>query len=490
MKRTIKPAESAISDVKKEVLISNQQQMIEFYSALLTRSQLTSRLGYQFSGERDLYEALGYYKELTYDKYAIQYERQDIAKAIINKPVELTWREGFKVEEEGSKDEKTVFEQAWEDLVKKLRLIDKFIRLDKLASLGSYGGLLLGFDDVSNPDGWLLPIKKGKRQLLYVKPLSEGSAKIQSWEADFHNVRYGMPATYNVAIKTAQSGVSQFMVVHHSRIIHVPGEILESEVEGVPVLKVVFNRLMDLEKLVGASAEMFWRGARPGYAGKVDPNFTLTDDMKLDLKNQIDEFEHNLRRFLINEGVDLTALEMQVADPRWHVDVQLQMIAAVTGIPKRILVGSERGELASSEDRVNYLEVIKDRQKNYAESQIVRPFIDLCIEHQVLPKPVDYKVFWMDLFAPSEKERAEIGKVRASALQCYMNNPAAVVVCPPAIFIEYMLGLSDAEIIKVKKLMESADKDFALQIAGIAKEGRPGAVTSPALEETQNTEEL
>jgi hypothetical protein len=128
------------------------------------------------------------------------------------------------------------------------------------------------------------------------------------------------------------------ITVHYSRVVHIVDDIVESEIEGSPRLEAVFNRLMDLEKLVGGDAEMFWRGARPGYSGVAGKDYQVTDATMTDLKDQVDEFEHNLRRILISEGIDLKALAQQIADPATHVDVQIQMIAAATGIPKRVLV--------------------------------------------------------------------------------------------------------------------------------------------------------
>jgi hypothetical protein len=432
-------------------------EKLQTLSTLVTRAQLATRLGSQYDGNRDVYQALGYKKTLVYADFYTQYERQDIAKAIINRPVQATWSGDIKVLQ-ADDEEETEFEKAWTKLWKSLQLKTKFIRLDKLSRIGRYGVLLLGLDDVSNVQGWKTPVKKGKRKLLYVKPLSEGSIVINQFNKDTSSERFGKPDIYSITVKLDDNS-SQVLEVHYSRLIHVAGELLESEIYGEPALKAVFNRLQDLEKLVGASAEMFWRGARPGYKGTVDKDFTLTPTAKEDLQAQLDEYENNLRRFLINEGVDIEALTSQVADPRYHVDVQLQMISAETGIPKRILVGSERGELASTTDQGAWYESIKSRREDYVEPQILTPFIDYCIEYGILPTPAEdapYKVFWPDIFSPSEKDRAEIGKTRAAALMSYMNNPAAEIIIPPEAFIEYMLGLEDEDIEHVKLM----HKDF------------------------------
>jgi hypothetical protein len=463
----------------------NYQQQLANMSVMLSRAQLAARLGNQYGSDRNVYQALGYPTSLAYDQYYAQYERQDIAKAIIDRPIKATWNGDIKVVQIDQKDE-TDFEKAWKDIWSKLQLKSKLIRLDKLSCIGDYGVLLLGLDDVKRPDDWIKPVTSGTRKLLYVKPLGEDSAQLDTYETNPNNERYGLPTIYNIGIKNPdyaagqQMTISQQIRVHYSRVLHVTGELLESEFVGVPVLQAVYNRLMDLEKLVGASAEMFWRGARPGYTGVVDKEFTLTDPMKVALQEQLDEYEHNLRRFLVNQGIDISALDMQVADPINHVDIQLQMISAVTGIPKRILIGSERGELASTEDKGSWLELIQERQKNYAEMRILRPLIDFCIKYNMIPNPSSpYTILWPDVFAPSEKERALVGQIRASALQSYMNNPTAEIVVPPEIFYQYFLGLEDDDIEYIKKLYKDVMTEEHFQAAQDAQAAKALAAVQP-----------
>jgi hypothetical protein len=320
-------------------------------------------------------------------------------------------------------------------------------RVDRLTGIGRYGVLLLGLDDVSSQEGFLKQVNGGKRDLLYIKPFGEDSAKIDTFENNPNNERYGMPLIYTVQVADIASGSSSTVRVHHSRVIHITDDNLESEVYGTPRLESVFNRLMDIEKLVGGDAEMFWRGARPGFQGQVNPDYTMTEETKNDLKEQIDEYEHNLRRILVNEGVDLKALAQQIADPANHLDVQLTCISAVTGIPKRILSGSERGELASTQDTGEWKTYVQSRREDHAEPHIVRPFVDRLIELKILPEPLqDYMIDWLDLFSISEKERVEIGKARANAIREYTTNPSAESLMSPEAFFEIGLGLSQEQI--------------------------------------------
>lgn len=449
-----------------------KEDKIHALTAIATRALLAARLGQQYAGSRDLYSALGYKTELIIDDYVVKYSRQDIAKAIISRPVQMTWKGDLSLIE-SSDDKETPLEKEFTILNERLKLKSKFARLDRLTCLGHYGILLFGLDDVKVPGDFSNPVT-GTRKLLYIKPLSEKSAKIQKYETNTSSERYGLPLLYQISMDRTQDGVtidSQSLLVHYSRVIHVTVDLLESEVEGTPVLEVVYNRLEDLEKLVGGSAEMFWRGARPGYSGKVDKEYQVTGGLLDDLKTQIDEYEHDLRRILVNEGVDLQSLAIQVADPQSHVDVQLQMISAVTGIPKRVLTGTERGELASTQDDEAWLTMIQNRREDFAEPMIVRAFVDYCIKYGILPAAKDgYDVGWFDLFAKSEKDKVEVGRTRADSLSKYIANPMAEQIIPFEAFAEFFLGLEQDQITLLKEMREVAAVEMMNQEALIQPE--------------------
>lgn len=439
---------------------------LQTLSVIVARAQLASQMGLQYGGDRDVYRALGYKasSEITYTDYYNYYSRLDIAAAVINRPIDATWRGGFELLESDD-DNETALEKVFYDLYDKLALHPKFSRLDKLTGIGRYGLLLLGLNDTPNIQDFARPVNGSALKLLWVKPFGEGSAptNIIEYVTDSSDERYGQPLTYTITVANVSTGASQEIKVHHSRVIHVADGLLESEIEGTPRLQVVFNRLMDLEKLVGASAEMFWRGARPGYQGKLDENTFLSEAVKTELQAQIDEYEHNQRRMILNEGITWDALASQVADPEKHVLVQLQMISAVTGIPLRILLGSEVGELASSQDRNNWLDSIEGRRGEFAEPCIIRPFADRGIKQGWLPPPKkDYTVKWQDLFAMSDKEKADIGQARSLAIKNYASAPTAESIVPPKSFRTICLGLSDEENELIEEELKAAMAEEAL----------------------------
>lgn len=423
----------------------------EMDKILTARSALADALGVQFGGLRDLYQTFGWKKDLGFVDYYSMYIRNAVAKAVIKRPANDTWAGDFEiVETDDGKD--TEFEKACKDLQKQLKLKTVFNRLDRITSLGNYGILLFGLSDCRTTADFAKPVRTGNGlRLLYLKPVTQQNAKISKYDTNPNSPRYGLPLIYSISLKsvnsTSGSTFQSVLNVHYSRVLHVSWDLLEDEVEGTPVLQSIYNNLMDIEKLAGGSAEMFWRGANPGLFGQVDPEFTMSSTDEQNLKEQVEAYVHQLRKFLISQGVEIKELTPAVADPTNHIKIQIALISAVTGIPQRILLGAEQGELASGQDANAWKVLIQNRRTEQAEQLIVRPFFDRLIEYQIVPTPSTvYSVLWSDVFAPSEKERAETGKIRAAAIQQYLQNPIAVEIIPPEIFYKFLLGLDKQQL--------------------------------------------
>lgn len=457
-----------MEDIKPNVL--TEKQLVQINTELTNRLDLASRLGSQFGGDRDLYDVFGYTKNLFYKDYVAQYSRQPIAKAIIDRPVSEAWRDGFSLVENHT-DEITEFEKVFNGFYAKFDLGTILKRLDKLTCLGEYGVLLIGFNDVRRIQDMQRPVIKSDRlEVEYLKPLGEGSADIVEWEDMPGNKRFGKPRFYNITITTPSSSHTTTMKVHHSRIIHVIKDNLESEIEGTPELKSVFNQLQDLEKIVGGSAEMFYKGARPGYQALTREGYSLPSDASTEYKEQFKEFEHNLRRILTLDGIEMKGLEPQIEEPTEYVKVQLQMISADKGIPLRILTGSERGEMASTQDRNSWLETVQAWRTNHAEPDIIDKVIKALMDYGILPEIEKYTVMWPDLFSLSEKSKVEIGKNRAIALEAYIRNPMGMEVIPPPLFVKYMLGLNPDQLEEVKELLDDNQLEEIKEIAETRKQ--------------------
>lgn len=417
-------------------------------SLMLQRSGLASLLGKQFGGRRNMYDVLGYNKNPRYDDYYLRYERQDIAGNVIDKPASATWRHAPKVKEDDDESKETAFEAAWGELSKQLEVNQYMDRIDKLAGIGHYAVLLIG---ARGPGALNKPLKpgslRGPEDILYLATYSEKRAIINKWDTNPNSARFGKPEEYRIDFAIDTSGISgtafqaRQQLVHHSRVIHVPSEgLLEDDVFGRPRLKRVLNLLDNLEKVAGGSAEMFWQGAYKGLHADLRDNHTIQPEESKKISEEIDEYIHGLRRYIRTSGMDLKSLDSEIADPKGHFEVLMSLLSGATNIPKRILIGSERGELASSQDETNWNAYIKERQERYAEPKILRPFVDKMIALGALPEPGDpYQVEWRDLFELDDKDRADIALKKAQAIKAYAPFGETNRVVPVSEFREKVL---------------------------------------------------
>jgi hypothetical protein len=463
----------------------------------ISHDELRTRLrhiktGGTFNGRRDIYAALSYPDQITFEEMYERFERQDIAKAIIQRPVKATWS-GLLDVFETSEEEDTELEKEWARLSQALNFKTEFERVDMLASIGDFAIIFLGYSDVTSLAQYSQPVRKRDGlKLVYLRSFAINAIQITQFDTNIYSPRFGLPEIYTIQFAAGDNASvpSQSIEVHHSRVIHVMQNNLVSNYRGIPILKSVYNRLIDLEKLVGGSAEMFWRGARPGYQGVLKDDYMLSEKSKAELEVQLDEYENDLRRFLILDGVEISNLETQVSDPANHILAQIQMISADTGIPMRILLGSEKGELASTQDRDSWFDFIDNRRTEYAEPRILKPFIDRLIETGILPAPKDeverYKVIWPVLYKVSDKDKAEIGRTRATAIQQYGTSPFSAAILPVRAFYRYCMGMSDDDIEYTESLSQTElEKEITeLQLEAMvppqpAQGGDSGSNTKP-----------
>src|SRR3990167_9033618 len=120
------------------------RSLVRSGSPLVSRADLSARLGKQFGSARDLYAVLGYLTQPSVEHYLARYLRQDIAGTIVDAPPDATWRNPPRVCEDKDSSTETAFEKAWSELAKRLKVWHYFNRIDRIAGIGSYGVLLIG----------------------------------------------------------------------------------------------------------------------------------------------------------------------------------------------------------------------------------------------------------------------------------------------------------------------------------------------------------
>lgn len=411
---------------------------------------------------RDINVECGYPDVITAALYKEMHSREGIATRIIKVLPEESWAmdpEVFETEDESE----TEFEQAFGRMKNERQPWHYLARIDELSGIGRFGILLIGIDDGK---GLNIPVdgvnEKGEKtgtsehKLIYLKAFDESVVKVKAREADIANPRYGLPTMYSVTFQDFAGSVSNMDTqdVHWTRVIHMADNRQMSEVYGIPRIECVYNRLIDMRKILSGSGEMFWKGAFPGYAFEVNPELKDAELDTATIRTELENFQNSLQRYIAVTGVSVKSLSPQVAGPSEHIETQLKTIAISLGIPIRILFGSEEAKLASNQDIRTWNKRLKRRQEKYLSPMVVRPFVDRLIAMGCLPEPKEYFVEWEDLNTVTDEEKAAIAGVRTEALAKYVQGAVDQMI-PPEEYLTKILGMSSEE---AEVVLTAADK--------------------------------
>lgn len=428
-------------------------------SDLLSRAKLAGSAGMTFGNERNLYTTLGYKDKIEPKDYRDRYERGGVAARVVDAAPQATWQEDPVIIEDEDPEASTPFEESVFELQDRLQMWEKLKRADVLAGLGEYSVVLIGArGDLASP-----LTKVAAENVLYLSPFSQQDVGIKTVMEDATDARFGQPEIYefkrtlpqSTSIRSRGTAGNTTKEVHWTRVLHVADGVLDQQFVGTPRMKKTWNYLDDLDKVVGGGSEAFWIRINPGTQFDLDADMELTQDQLADLQEKSEEFYHGIKRMIRTRGVTINQLQAAVSAFNAQVDAILTLISATTGIPKRILMGSERGELASTQDRSNWGDQISDRQLQYATPMIVRPLIDRFIEIGALPEPEAYVVRWSEGEVLDEDEKSIIADRLAG-----INKKAGEVVITGAEIRDKVLGLSPLDEAAELEDVEETEDDF------------------------------
>lgn len=417
----------------------------------------------------------GYPRAISPAMYRYLYDRDDVACRANDIYPDESWAVDPDVYEDPDENTETEFEKAWKELCEDHNILQVLYRIDKLAGVGQYGVLLIGTDgedgDLEKPINepeLLAGAKKStatkRRNLLYVRPFDEYLSFILEYETNINSPRYGYPNFYNLvfvdmtidAMGTSVA-VRQNRRVHWSRIVHIADNLQSSMFLGKPRLQSCFNRLLDLRKIKGSSAEMFWKGGFPGISFEINPEFAA-DNPEYDeaaLKEEIEKYASGLQRYLRTMGVSAKSLAPAISDPDKHVMVQLTAIASHIGVPLRVFMGSEEGRLASTQDKLTWNQRLKRRLKMFVEPNILRNFINRLIAIGVLPKPKQLIIEWSDLNTLTDEDKANLSLKWTQALSQYVSTGIIHLIRP----MDYMTTILGVMPSQAKKILSVIEKE-------------------------------
>lgn len=466
---------------------------------------------------QDVNKSCHYPIDIKDTQYREMYEREGVAGRYNDIYPEECWKEPPLVyeKEQGAEAE---FDKAFDKLCKRLNLWDFMERADKMSGVGTYSILFLGFDDANSPEQLQEPVPgvkedgtyklstdttgtgtTKKRRLLYLRAFDEKSAKISAWVSDPGSPRAGQPMFYDITFQDVKDGTSslpdtQSMKVHWSRVVHFCDNRTTSEVIGGLRAKRVFNYLLNIRKILGAAGQGYWKGGFPGLSIETHPG---NEDAELDIdktRKMMADYFNELDRGLALEGATAKTLAPNTADPTPFFNVELDAICVTGAIPKRIFVGSERGELASSQDKTNWNDRLMRRNNRYLTPFACRPVIDRLIGVGCLPVPnagvqsatdgenelmFMYEVEWPDLNAATQDELANRADKFVKAIVAYVAGDGASLISPVDLLTRF-LGFEQDE--AEAMLQQTADDIAATDdlLDPQAQVGRSSTLPTPA----------
>ena len=368
------------------------------------------------------------------------YEGNGLFAKIINRPAEEAVKHGLDIDF-GDEDiseyiEEELDELSWEN---------RFATAEKWARL--YGGAIIVMlvDDgrgLEEPLDWdnvksLNELRVYDRSI--VQPDYFGLYGVQNYNNIDFNPSLGEPEYYQVF------SIYGYFVVHKSRcLVFKNGELPEQTTSalyrfwGMPEYIKIRRSLRECITSHEDGVKLLERCVQAIYKMKNLSQLLSTDegeDKVLQRLQVIDMARGILNSIAIdNDGEDYDYKQQSLSGVKEIIDSTCNMLSAVTDIPQTILFGrSPAGENSTGEsDQENYYNMVENIQKQNMKRN-ARTIIDLKLieglrNGKIKEKP-KYKVKFAALWSMSEKEKAEIEKlkadteyVKAQTAGVYMDN--------------------------------------------------------------------
>ncbi|WP_376750221.1 DUF1073 domain-containing protein [Atlantibacter hermannii] len=373
-----------------------------------------------------LWDEFGYPNNLEFDRYYRAYERNAVAYAAIHKLLDACWTDNPTIidGEEAKEATKTT---EWEKAVTKLlkKHWPKIKDADRRNLVGRYSALLIQFRDGrewSKPVDKMVVARLKDKSIVKLIPAWESQVKPGNFDTDTLSESYGQPVSYNFNEQPVGDdgtyGPVRGVTVHPDRIIILSeGSEDENMLSGVPFLRAGYNKLLDLEKVSGGSAEGFLKNASRQLGIAFDKETRMealvkaaTDagykDLGEALNDKVAKMNRGTDAALVMQAGTPSVLSVAAADPKPTWEVTANEFAASIQCPFTILFGQQTGRLASDEDKTDWAKRCNGRRWGF-QSTVVENILERFWNLGVIDPPSSGEVTlaWSDLLAPSEKEK-------------------------------------------------------------------------------------
>lgn len=370
-----------------------------------------------------MYAEYGYPTTLTFENYYDMFERNGLAAAGVNRAIETCWQEYPTLLEYEDTHDETSQESDIADHFKRLNFWGNLVEADRYSRIGEYAGVIFRFRDGKRFDEPVDSVSGGLDGIAEIIPVMQSQLKPSAWITDPENEYYGKVAMYQfqeAAMDTNMSNmkVRQFQV--HPDRVHIWSK--DFTVWGRPVLKAGFNDLLTIQKIIGAGGEGFWKNAKSAPVLQMDKEAKAeklaqflgvkTDEIADAMDEIVSDWQKGYDQMLMLHGMEAKTINVQLPLPEQFIMAPLQSYAASLSIPLKILLGSQSGERASTEDAKEWNKTCNSRRNTYIKPNVMR-IIEKLVKYGVLPD-FDWYLLWPDLTESTTEEKMALADKMAA----------------------------------------------------------------------------
>lgn len=369
-----------------------------------------------FSGsvKHDHYRDFGWPAQLTFENLHRMYRRNSLAAAGVDKTVAKTWQDAPSLWE----TEKPAESEAEEDIRQRfddLRIWQMMAEADRRSMVGRYAGVILRLRDSKSFDQPVGRVPGGLAGLAGVIPVWESQLTVAEWVTDPNSEDYGQPSMYQfteAAVGNDDANARRSFRVHPDRVLIWSDD---GTVNGQSALEPGYNDLLDAEKIKGAGGEGFWKTSRGAPVieapqgmspGDVAHNMGVPVSEVLDeINKQVDSFQAGFDKGLMLGGMTAKPMQITLPSPEHFFAGPVNSFAASLQIPVKILLGSQTGERASTEDAREWSLTCHSRRVNRCKP-LIHELARRLVRFGILPQR-EWFVGWADLTDASAAEKID-----------------------------------------------------------------------------------
>lgn len=415
-------------------------------------NSFTRTLGAMFPGffpgqKHNHYKDFGYPEEVTFDLVYDMYTRNSLAKAAVDKTIRKTWQDPPWLLErprdgsEGPVKKETRLEKAIRHHFTKIRFWTKVMEADRRSLVGKYSAVILRVGDGKPLDKPIGRVKGGLDALVDIIPVWEKQLKVVDYDTNTSSLTYGEPKMYQY--DESAVGVSQMngnvrpreLKIHPSRVVIWS---FDGTMDCDSALKAGINDLITIEKILGAGGEGFWKNAKQAPILEMDKEadiqkiaraMGIPPEKIVEIMNdQVADWQKGFDELLMIQGMTARLPKIDLPDPEHFFMNTLQSFAASFDIPLKVLVGTQTGERAATEDASQWNQTCNFRRKNTVVPNILR-IVNRLEECGILKVNPEWWVDWTDLTESTMLEKID----RADKMSRVNKNFGSTVFLPSEI---------------------------------------------------------